>query len=71
MLALRLRNHIPIGVSARREPADRSETDMRADMEKIYRELSPCDIVMVDVQFDTPDKRVTDLLSIYRELEAS
>lgn len=48
---------------------DGSIEAIRNDMEKIYRELSPCDIVMADVQFDTPDKRVNDLLDICRELE--
>ena len=44
--------------------------EIRTDMEKIYRELSPCDIVTADVQFDTPDKRVNDLLDICGNLEA-
>ncbi|HUV07959.1 MAG TPA: hypothetical protein VMX75_09540 [Spirochaetia bacterium] len=33
-------------------------------MEKIYRELGPCDLVMPDIEPDTPDERVRDLLSI-------
>ncbi len=44
--------------------------EIRTDMEKIYRELSPCDIVLADVQFDTPDKRVNDLLEICGNPEA-
>ncbi len=41
--------------------------EIRADMEKIYRELAPCDVVMADIQVTTPDQRVNDLLTICRE----
>ena len=43
--------------------------EITVDMERIYNELSPCDIVMADIQADTPDSRVHDLLRICRELE--
>ena len=43
--------------------------DIKKDMEKIYHELSPCDIVMADIQATTSDKRVNELLQICRELE--
>jgi hypothetical protein len=43
--------------------------EIRADMQKIHAELSPCDIVMADIQAQTPDRRVIDLLEICRELE--
>jgi Uroporphyrinogen decarboxylase (URO-D) len=43
--------------------------EIKKDMEKIYRELSPCDIVMADIQASTPDDRVKGLLRICRELE--
>ena len=40
------------------------------DMGKIYRELSPCDVVMADIRWDTPDERVNELLEICRDLES-
>ena len=43
--------------------------EIRGDMEKIYEELAPCDVVMADIQADTPDERVQSLLNICRELE--
>jgi hypothetical protein len=39
-------------------------------MEKIYNELSPCDIVMADIQATTSDKRVNELLQICKNLES-
>jgi hypothetical protein len=49
---------------------DTSFETLLGDMEKIYHELSPCDIVMADIQFSTPDTRVHELLEICRSLEA-
>lgn len=49
---------------------DASLEELRADMQKIFAELSPCDLVMADIQAQTPDHRVNDLLDICRELEA-
>lgn len=43
---------------------------IRLDMEKIYRELGPCDLVMADVRASTPDRRVNDLLAICQERAA-
>jgi uroporphyrinogen-III decarboxylase len=43
--------------------------EIRQDTETIYRELAPCDLVMADIQHDTPDERVRALLDICRELE--
>jgi hypothetical protein len=43
---------------------------IRQDMQKILYELSPCDIVMADIQATTPDQRVRELLEICRELES-
>jgi hypothetical protein len=40
------------------------------DMEKIYHELAPCDVVMADIQVSTSDKRVNELLDICRNLES-
>jgi len=38
-------------------------------MEKIYNELSPCDIVMADIEATTSDQRVNKLLQICGNLE--
>lgn len=43
---------------------------LREDMEKVYHELAPCDIVMADIQASTPDKRINELLEICRSLES-
>ena len=43
--------------------------EIRRDMKRIYNELSPCDVVMADVQATMPDSRVNELLQICRELE--
>ncbi len=42
---------------------------IKKDMETIYNELSPCDIVMADIQAITSDKRVNELLQICKDLE--
>jgi len=46
-----------------------SLNEIKKDMEKIYNELSPCDIVMADIQATTSDKRVNELLQICIDLE--
>jgi hypothetical protein len=43
--------------------------DIQKDMEKIYKELSPCDIVMADIQASTSTRRVNDFLQICKNLE--
>lgn len=43
--------------------------EIRGDMEKVHDELAPCDVVMADIQADTPDERVQAMLAICRELE--
>ncbi|GAI55267.1 unnamed protein product [marine sediment metagenome] len=43
---------------------------IKKDMEKIYNELSPCDIVMADIQATTSDQRVNQLLKICKNLES-
>jgi hypothetical protein len=43
--------------------------DIEKDMERIYKELSPCDVVMADIQATTPDSRVKELLKVCRDLE--
>jgi len=42
---------------------------IRRDMEKVYHQLAPCDMVMADVQASTPDRRVNELLDVCRDLE--
>lgn len=54
-------------------PVTLQDTSLEAlmrDMEKIYRELAPCDVVMADIQASTLDKRVNELLEICRNLES-
>jgi hypothetical protein len=48
---------------------DASIEEIRADLEKIYHELAPCDVVMADVQATTPDSRVNEFLEICRTQE--
>lgn len=43
---------------------------IKQDMERIYHELAPCDIVMADIQASTPDRRVKELLEICGDLES-
>ena len=43
--------------------------ELKKDMKKIYDDLSPCDIVMADIQATTNDERVNELLQICRDLE--
>jgi hypothetical protein len=43
---------------------------IRRDMERIFRELAPCDVVMADIQATTPDERVRELLEICRSIES-
>lgn len=48
---------------------DATIDEIRADMQRIYEELAPCDVVMADIQARTPDARVIALLEICRTLE--
>jgi len=43
--------------------------EIKKDMEKIYNELSPCDIVMADIQASISTKRVNEFLQICKNLE--
>lgn len=43
--------------------------EIASDMETIHRELSPCDVVMADIQASTMDERVKELLRICARLE--
>jgi hypothetical protein len=46
-----------------------SINDIWHDLKKIHREIAPCDVVMGDIQTNTPDSRVKELLSICKQLE--
>jgi hypothetical protein len=50
---------------------DASIAEIEQEMRQIRDELSPCDIVMADIQWTTPDSRVNELLQICRSLEHS
>ena len=43
--------------------------EIRKDMEKIYNDLGPCDLVMADIQASTPDERVQALLDMCVDIE--
>ncbi len=48
---------------------EESLEEIRGDMEKIYRDIGPCDLVMADIQATTPDERVRSLLDICADIE--
>lgn len=50
---------------------DASLEEIQRDMARVYRELSPCDVAMADMQASTPDQRVIEFLDICRALEKS
>ena len=50
---------------------DSGLAEIERDMEKIYTELGPCDLVMADIQASTPDERVRNLLRICARLARS
>jgi hypothetical protein len=43
---------------------------IEADLTVIYNQLSPCDVVMADIQHTTPDSRVNEFLAVCGRLEA-
>jgi len=42
--------------------------EIRRDMQKIYDDLGPCDLVMADIEASTPDERVRALLDICADI---
>ena len=48
---------------------DASLAEIEADMQCIWQDLAPCDVVMADIHPTTPDSRVHELLAICRDLE--
>jgi hypothetical protein len=50
---------------------DASLMEIRKDMQRVYRQLAPCDVVVADMQVSTPDTRVIEFLKICNDLESS
>ncbi|HBE41881.1 MAG TPA: hypothetical protein DDW27_11880 [Bacteroidales bacterium] len=46
----------------------KSVEDIRIDLRKIYDDLAPCDIVLADVEYTTPDSRVSEFIALTEEL---
>ncbi len=46
------------------ELEQKSMDEIKADIQKIYDELAPCDIVMADITDTTPDERVNEFLAV-------
>jgi hypothetical protein len=49
---------------------DATLVEIEADMQRVYSELAPCDVVMADIQASTPDARVTEFMQICSALES-
>jgi len=50
-----------------RDLAAKSLSELREDLERIRRELSPCDIVMADIDHEIPDERVIAFANLARD----
>lgn len=50
--------------------ANKPMADIRADILRLHRELSPCDIVMADIDVETPDERVLEFARAVQEVLA-
>lgn len=50
------------------ELAEKPVTEIEQEMERIARELGPCDVVAADIESGTPDDRVLSLIEICRRL---
>ena len=50
------------------DAASKSLADIRTDLKKIADEYGSCDIVVADIEFDTPDQRVLDIINICDEI---
>lgn len=48
--------------------ANKSSEEIRADFERVAAEYGPCDIVLADIESDTPDSRVVELVDICAEI---
>jgi hypothetical protein len=47
---------------------NKSINDIRKDILKIYYELSPCDIVLADIDEETPDEKVLSFIKVVEEV---
>ena len=45
-----------------------SPDQLRADLERIWRELAPCDVVLADIPWDTPDETVRWFYGVSRQI---
>ena len=43
--------------------------EIRADLARVRRELAPCDVVLADIPWDTPDEMVNLFVETCRSLE--
>jgi hypothetical protein len=50
---------------------DAKPEEIRRDLERIYHDLGPCDLVMADIQWTTPDTRVRELLRMCADIASS
>jgi hypothetical protein len=48
--------------------ANKPLESIRADLCRIHAELGPCDVVMADIDHETPDERVTTVAAMAREI---
>lgn len=51
--------------------ANKPLAEIEADLRRIHRELGPCDVVMADIETDTPDERVVAVARLAAEIAAS
>jgi hypothetical protein len=51
--------------------ANKTLAGIGADLERIAREYAPCDLVVADIEADTPDERVRAVLDVCAELSAT
>jgi uroporphyrinogen-III decarboxylase len=50
------------------ELADKPLTEIERDLDRICRELGPCDLVAADIESGTPDERVAALVNLCRRM---
>ena len=48
--------------------ANKSWDEIREDIERIGREFGPCDIVVADIEADTPDERILAVVELCDEI---
>ena len=44
--------------------ANKPSAVLRADLERIARDYGPCDLVCADIDIDTPDSRVLEIVDL-------